>query len=142
MNTRKTLIRLLLTTSLTAAAALPAAAQGRTFSEIDTDGNGSLSVAELEAVFGVEGAARVIARDDADGDGMVSRDEVAVSGGGDDDEDDASDESDDDSEDDSEDDSGDDDESGDDDSDESDEDSDDSEDSDSDDSDESDDDEG
>ena len=115
---------LLMTTSLCAAFAGTAMAQGRPFSALDTDGNGMLSLGELTAAFGDRGATRILARGDADGDGMLSMDEVRLRNddSSDDDESD-DDESDDDESDDDSSDESDDDESDDDSSDESDDDS-------------------
>ena len=92
--------RFLMTTSLCATMAVPAFAQGRPFNEVDADGDGSLSQAELAAVFGDRSAARILARNDRDGDGVLTRSEIRRSD--DEDDDDSSDESDesDDSEDD------------------------------------------
>ena len=56
------LSQLLITTSFCALTALPAVAQGRAFSDIDTDGNGELSAGELDAIFGAAVAGTIIAR--------------------------------------------------------------------------------
>ena len=90
MTPRKTIFRLLVSTSLTAALALPAAAQGRGFSEIDSNGDGVLSRAELEATFGSRGASRILNRGDANRDGVISLSEARSSARDDDDEDDLS----------------------------------------------------
>ena len=84
---------LLMTTSLCAVTAFPVLAQSRPFSEIDTDGDRALSQSELEAAFGANGAARVLARSDRNGDGVVTTGELRVSQG-DDEDDDENDESD------------------------------------------------
>ncbi|NNE86514.1 MAG: hypothetical protein HKN27_00430 [Silicimonas sp.] len=118
--------KLLLTTSLCASMAVPAFSQGRPFKEIDTNGDDFLSESELTEAFGERGAARILARSDSDGDGVLTRAEIRSS---DDEDDDESDESDDEEDDES------------DDNDESDEDSDESDETDDEDSDESDDDE-
>ena len=61
--------RLLLTTSIIAGTATASHAQGRPFTEVDTDNNGSLTLSELEAVFGPASAARILARNDRNRDG-------------------------------------------------------------------------
>ena len=96
-----TLNRLLLTTSLCAVVALPAAAQ-QTFDAVDTDGNGSLNFSELEAVFGSEGASRILSRIDDNKDGFVTLDEARNSQDDEDDEDDDDEDDEDDDEDDDE----------------------------------------
>ena len=68
--------KFLLTTSLCATMAVPALAQSRSFSSLDTDGDGQLSRSELEAAFGAATAARMIGNRDSDGDDRLSRDEV------------------------------------------------------------------
>ena len=72
---------LLMTTSLCAAVATagPASAQGRNFSEIDANGNGSLSMSELASVFGERSAERIASRADRNSDGELSRTEVRAS---------------------------------------------------------------
>ena len=99
------LSQLLLTTSLCAATALPVYAQGRGFNSIDTDNDGMLSLIELEAAFGAEQAQRILARDDDDGDGMLTRREVRSSNDDEDDDEDDDEEDDDDEDDDEDDDS-------------------------------------
>lgn len=61
-------------------AAVPclAAAQMLSFGEVDADGNGTLGPSELAAVFGDEGAAKVLARQDTDGDGLLTRAEAVA----------------------------------------------------------------
>ena len=61
-------------------AAVPclAAAQMLSFGEVDADGNGTLGPSELAAVFGDEGAAKGLARQDTDGDGMLTRAEAVA----------------------------------------------------------------
>ncbi len=86
------LSQLLLTTSLCAAVAMPAFAQQRTFSDVDTNGDGQLSRSELEAVFGTRGARSFLDQNDLDDSGSVSVAEIQVSQ--DDDESDGDDESD------------------------------------------------
>jgi hypothetical protein len=96
------LSQLLLTTSLCAVTALPVYAQGRSFSSIDTDNDGRLSLTELTDAFGSNVAQRILGRDDDDEDGYLTRREVRSSDDEDDDEeDDDDDEDDDDEEDDS-----------------------------------------
>ena len=73
------LSHLLLTTSLCAVAAVPAMAQSRTFSSIDANGDGQLSLAELEAVFGRQGAGNILNRSDLDRNGFVSASEIKIS---------------------------------------------------------------
>ena len=73
----KTLTMKSLLTSGLVLAGGAAMAQAVPFGQIDTDGDGMLSQAELVAVFGEDGAMTVMA-DDADGDGMVSMAEVRV----------------------------------------------------------------
>ena len=94
------LSQLLLTTSLCAVTALPVYAQGRSFSSIDTDNDGRLSLTELTDAFGSNAAQQILGRDDDNGDGFLTRREVRSSDDEDDDEDD--DEEDDDEEDDDE----------------------------------------
>ena len=98
------LSHLLLTSSLCAAATSPAFAQSRAFSDIDTDGNGALTLAELVDVFGERTAEEIILRADRNDDGELTRFEVRVSFSDDDEEDDdeEDDEEDDDEEDDDE----------------------------------------
>lgn len=57
-----------------------AVAQSIPFAEVDTDSNMELSMAELEAAFGAEGAA-ILIEDDADGDGMLSVQEIRIATG-------------------------------------------------------------
>lgn len=95
------LSHLLLTSSLCAVATMPAYAQGRAFSDIDTDGNGSLSLAELVEVFGANAAEDIILRADRDEDGELTRLEVRASFS-DDEEDDEEDDDEEDEEDDGE----------------------------------------
>lgn len=61
-------------------AALPglAAAQSMSFGQVDADGNGTLGPSELSAAFGEEAAARVLANQDLNGDGMLSRAEAVA----------------------------------------------------------------
>ena len=61
-------------------AALPglAAAQTMSFGQVDADGNGTLGPSELSAAFGEEAAARVLANQDLNGDGMLSRAEAVA----------------------------------------------------------------
>jgi hypothetical protein len=84
------LSHLLMTTSLCAVVAMPAAAQARTFSEVDSNRDGQLSQSELETAFGAAGANSFLKRNDRDGNGTVSVAEIQIS------QDDESDESDDD----------------------------------------------
>lgn len=92
--------KLLLTTSLCAAVALPALSQGRPFADVDENGDGALSRSELEAVFGTDAADRILSRGDRNGDDSLSLREARFSNDDesddeeDDDEDDESDESD------------------------------------------------
>lgn len=97
-----TLSRLLLTTSLCAVVSFPAFAQQRSFNAIDTDQDGSLSAAELEAAFGAEGAARVLLRADRDGSNSLSVGEIRGRSGDDENDDENDDDEDDDDEDDDE----------------------------------------
>ena len=69
---------LLMTSSLVAAVSGPALAQGTPFSQIDTNGDGVLSLSELVAVFGEDSAQRIILRADRDGDGELTRFEIRV----------------------------------------------------------------
>lgn len=55
-----------------------ATAQILSFGEVDADGNGTLGPSELAAVFGDDGAAKVLARQDTDGDGMLTRAEAVA----------------------------------------------------------------
>ncbi len=87
------LTRLLLSTSLSAAFVYPVSAQQISFSDVDTDGNGVLTETELEAAFGVDGAAELLAAADANGDRTLTREEV--NNAFDDEEDDEDDEEDD-----------------------------------------------
>ena len=95
---------LLLTSSLCAVATAPAFAQSRAFSDIDTDGNGTLTVAELVEVFGASTAEEIILRADRDDDGELTRLEIRASFSDDEEDDDEEDdgEDDDDEEDDDE----------------------------------------
>ena len=70
--------KLLLTTSLCAAVSGPALAQGKPFSEVDSDGSGSLSLEELASVFGQGSAERIMVRADLNGDGELSELEIRV----------------------------------------------------------------
>jgi hypothetical protein len=58
-----------------------ALSQTMSFVQVDTDGNGALGLTELTAAFGTEGAARVLADQDANGDGMLSQTEAAMTTG-------------------------------------------------------------
>lgn len=71
--------KMLLTTSIIAGTATVSAAQGRAFDDVDANNNGSLSLSELEAVFGKTAAAQIMARDDRNGDGSLSFAEIAAS---------------------------------------------------------------
>lgn len=71
-KTNALLVPLALGGALTAGAAF---GQSVSFSEIDTDGDGMLSRAELVAAFGDEGADTFMVNADADTDGMVSAEE-------------------------------------------------------------------
>ena len=70
--------RALRTAGLLAAVPGLAAAQMLSFGEVDADGNGTLGPSELAAVFGDDGAAKVLARQDTDGDGMLTRAEAVA----------------------------------------------------------------
>ena len=70
--------RALRTAGMLAAVPGLAAAQILSFGEVDADGNGTLGPSELAAVFGDEGAAKVLARQDTDGDGMLTRAEAVA----------------------------------------------------------------
>ncbi len=54
-----------------------AVSQTMNFTQVDADGNGTLGMTELTTAFGTEGAARVLASQDANGDGMLSRAEAS-----------------------------------------------------------------
>ena len=87
--------KMLLTTSIIAGTATAAQAQGRPFTEVDTDGNGTLSLSELEAVFGAASAARILARADRNQDGVLTMSEVTASNNASDDDEEDDQESDD-----------------------------------------------
>jgi hypothetical protein len=98
-RTQMKLSHLLMTTSLCAVVAMPALAQSRTFSEVDTNGDGRLSQTELESAFDAAGATAFLNQNDRDGSGSVSIAEIQISQddeSDDDDDDNGSDESDDD----------------------------------------------
>lgn len=59
-------------------AATAASAQSVTFAQVDTDGNGMLSRAELVAAFGEGGADQFLINADVDTDQMVSPEEVGT----------------------------------------------------------------
>ncbi|NNK77810.1 MAG: hypothetical protein HKP40_03770 [Litoreibacter sp.] len=82
------LSHLLLTSSLCAVVSAPAIAESRSFSAVDTDGNGNLTLGELIEVFGESTAEDIIARADRDEDGELTRAEVRASFSNDDEEDD------------------------------------------------------
>ena len=88
--------QLLLTTSLCAVVSMPAFAQARSFSAIDTNSDGVLSLEELEAAFGEDGALLLLSKNDRDSDKSISADEVRLSQDDDDNDDDDSDDNDDD----------------------------------------------
>ncbi|MGV6806072.1 MAG: hypothetical protein ACWA49_17885 [Ruegeria sp.] len=67
---------LLMTTSIVAVAAIPAFAQSRPFSDVDLNGDAQLSLEELEAAFGRDGADAIMDRSDLDGSGSVSAAEI------------------------------------------------------------------
>jgi hypothetical protein len=80
MTITKTLAVPALTMSLllTASAVL---AQEVAFGDVDTSGDGYLDQAELEAAFGTDGAATLLAKD-TDADGLLSAEEVTAGGEG------------------------------------------------------------
>ena len=91
---------------------MPAFAQALSFSAIDTNSDGVLSLEELEAAFGEDGALLLLSKNDRDGDKSISAAEVRLSQDDDDnDDDDDSDDSDDNDDDDDSDDNDDDDDS-------------------------------
>ena len=96
------LSQLLLTTSICAVVAMPAFAQAKSFAEVDTNNDGELSEAELLAAFGEAGKNNIMARNDRDGNGVVTVAEIKISQDDEDDEDDENDDEDDDDEDDDE----------------------------------------
>ena len=71
--------KLLLSTSLCMALALPAYAQSRSFSQVDSNGDGQLDRSELASVFGTRNANRILSRSDGNGDGVLSVQEVRIS---------------------------------------------------------------
>ena len=81
------LSQLLLTTSICAVVAMPAFAQARSFADVDTDGNGELSLEELKEAFGNAGANSILVRNDRDGDGAVTVAEIKISQDDEDDDD-------------------------------------------------------
>ncbi|SMX24699.1 EF hand [Boseongicola aestuarii] len=81
------LSQLLLTTSICAVVAMPAFAQARSFADVDTDGNGELSLEELKEAFGNAGANSILVRNDRDGDGAVTVAEIKISKDDEDDDD-------------------------------------------------------
>ncbi|UYP67366.1 hypothetical protein OIU14_12880 [Thalassobacter stenotrophicus] len=72
------LSHLFLSTALCAVAAMPALAQQRTFSSVDTNNDGELSQSELEEAFGVSGAKTFLSRNDRDGNNSVSVAEIQI----------------------------------------------------------------
>ncbi|MGC1504012.1 MAG: hypothetical protein WA782_07695, partial [Sulfitobacter sp.] len=71
--------KLLLSTSLCTALALPAFAESRSFSQVDTNGNRQLERIEIAAAFGARSADRMLSRQDRNGDGALSVTEVRSS---------------------------------------------------------------
>ena len=72
------LSHLFLSTALCAVAAMPALAQQRTFSSVDTNNDGELSQSELEEAFGVSGANTFLSRNDRDDSNSVSVAEIQI----------------------------------------------------------------
>ena len=87
-RTHMKLSQLLLTTSICAVVAMPAFAQAKSFAEVDTNNDGELSEAELLAAFGEAGKNNIMARNDRDGNGVVTVAEIKISQDDEDDEDD------------------------------------------------------
>ena len=94
------LSQLLLTTSLCAVVSMPAFAKSLSFSVIDRDSDGVLSLEELEFAFGEDDALLLFSKNDGNGDKSISADEVRLSQDEDDNDDDDDDNDDDDSDDD------------------------------------------